>query len=188
MLDLRKIVTDSDPKIRKKSIDVEFPLSKEDEDAIKYLYDYLVFADDDNNVEKFGVKPGVGLAAPQIGVNKRMFAIYVPYFDEQGNISSITAHAFINPKIINSSIRQAYLLNGEGCLSVEEDHEGYVPRASIVTIKAYDYLLKTEVVVKFRGYEAIIAQHEYDHLEGILYYDRINKKDPFFRIQGALEI
>ena len=45
-------------------------------------------------------------------------------------------------------------------------------------MKAYDVVSKKEVLIKAKGYDAIVLQHEYDHLDGILYYDRINKKEP----------
>ena len=52
-------------------------------------------------------------------------------------------------------------------------------------VQAYDYLTKQNVKIKFRGYEAIVVQHELDHLEGILYFDHINKKKPFEELEGA---
>lgn len=188
MFKLRPIIKDPDPRLRKKCVDVVLPLSEKDEEIIQYLYAYLVFSSKKENQEKFNLTPGVGLAAPQIGVNKNMFALYITQEDETGKVVAETSYAFINPKIIAESTRKAYLLGGEGCLSVNEAHQGYVPRAAIVQIEGYDYLTKQNVIVKFRGYEAIVFQHELDHLNGVLYYDRINKADPFKKIDDAQEI
>lgn len=188
MFKLRPIIKDPDPRLRKKSVDVTFPLSQKDEEIIQYLYGYLLFAAKKENQEKYNLTPGVGLAAPQLGINKNMFALYITQEDENGNIVNEISYAFINPKIVAESTRKAYLLGGEGCLSVNEAHQGYVPRASIVQIEGYDYLTKQHVNVKFRGYEAIVFQHELDHLNGVLYYDRINKGEPFKKIDDAQEI
>lgn len=188
MLKLRPIIKDPDPRLRKKSVDVTFPLSEKDEEIIQYLYDYLIFSNNKENQEKFNITPGVGLAAPQIGINKNMFAIYITREDEEGKITSITQYAFINPRIVAETARKAYLLGGEGCLSIEEAYQGYVPRAAIIQIEGYDYLTKQNVSIKLRGYEAIVFQHEFDHLLGVLFYDRINKAEPFKKIEDAQEI
>lgn len=188
MFKLRPIIKDPDSRLRKKSVDVTFPLSTKDEEVIQYLYDYLIFSSKKENQEKYNLTPGVGLAAPQIGINKNMFALYITQEDEQGNLVSSISYAFINPKIVAESSRKAYLLGGEGCLSVNEAYQGYVPRAAIVQIEGYDYLTKQNVSVKFRGYEAIVFQHELDHLNGVLYYDRINKAEPFKKLDDAQEI
>ncbi|MDD4066169.1 MAG: peptide deformylase [Bacilli bacterium] len=179
------VVKDPHPVLRQKSKEVPFPLSAEDEKIINFLHNYLVITSDDKVAEEMGVKPGVGLACNQLGIAKRMLAIYIEYRDEEGNVAQVTQFSFINPKIISKSVRPAYLKGGEGCLSVEGDHPGYVVRSSFITVQGYDYLTKTTVQVKFRGYEAIVIQHELDHLDGILFYDRINKKDPWLDIEGA---
>ncbi len=71
-----------------------------------------------------------------------------------------------------------YVEEGEGCLSVNREVEGIVPRCARVTIEGYDM---DGNKVKYRGREelAIAFQHEIDHLNGILFVDRIDKKDPF---------
>ena len=183
-----EIIKDGNPILRKKSVDVQMPLSAEDEKIINFLHDYLVISCDDEKAKEYDARPGVGLAAPQVGFNRRMLAIYIPYPDETGKTKSITQFSFVNPKLISSAIRPAYLVGGEGCLSIDDAHPGHVIRSSLIVVKGYDYLTKQYVQVKFRGYEAIVVQHELDHLEGILYYDRIDKKDPEKKIPGALEI
>lgn len=184
MIQLRKIIKENDPILRKKSVDVSFPLSEEDISTIEYLSEYLEFASVEENCEKYGLRAGVGLAAPQIGVNKKMVAIRIDMFDKNDKLIT-KRYAFINPKIVSHSTSKTALRSGEGCLSVDNDREGYVYRHSFVTVQAYNYLTKENVRIKFRGYEAIVVQHELDHLEGILYFDHINKTKPFDEIQGA---
>ena len=87
-------------------------------------------------------------------------------------------YGLVNPKIIQNSMKKVALKGGEGCLSVDEDHSGFVYRYDKIVMKAYDVVSQKEVLIKAKGYDAIVLQHEYDHLDGILYYDRINKKEP----------
>lgn len=184
MLELRKIIKENNPILRKKSVDVTFPLSEEDTATIEYLSAHLEFAADEENCKKYGLRAGVGLAAPQIGVNKRMVAVRIDMLDKNDEIVT-KRYAFINPKIISHSMNKTALRGGEGCLSVDNDREGYVYRYSFVTVQAYNYLTKENVKIKFRGYDAIVIQHELDHLEGTLYFDHINKKKPFEEIPGS---
>ena len=136
------------------------------------MVSYLKKSQDEKYCQKHHIRAGVGLAAPQIGVNKRMFAIYYTKEDE------VVEYGLVNPKIIQNSMKKVALKGGEGCLSVDEDHSGFVYRYDKIVMKAYDVVSKKEVLIKAKGYDAIVLQHEYDHLDGILYYDRINKKEP----------
>lgn len=179
----KDIVIDSNPRLREKSIDVSFPLSKEDEKTIQDMIKYLDMSQDDILAKKYDLQPGVGIAAPQIGVLKKMFVIKAE--DEKGKLHH---YALINPKMISNSIVHSYLKNGEGCLSVPSAHQGYVKRYYKVKIKGYDYLTKQEVTIVAKEYIAIVLQHEYDHLFGILYYDHINKNNPLEPIPGAYVI
>jgi N-formylmethionyl-tRNA deformylase len=81
--------------------------------------------------------------------------------------------------LISNSVQKSYLAGGEGCLSVKDKHEGYVKRYFKIKLKAYDYISQKEVVLSLKNYISIVVQHEFDHLFGILYYDRINKSNPF---------
>ena len=143
------------------------------------MVDYLIKSQDEEYAKKHNIRAGVGLAAPQIGINKRMFAIY--YENEEEKIQ----YALINPKIIQNSIKKVALASGEGCLSVDNDHPGYVYRYDKIIIKGYDAITDKEVTITARGYDAIVLQHEYDHLDGILYYDRINKDNPTLEIPNS---
>lgn len=167
-----KIVKDNAKSIREKCLPVDTPISQEDKDLVLSMVEYLIKSQDDEYAEKHHIRSGVGLAAPQIGINKRMFAVYYVVEDE------IVQYALINPKIIQNSVRKVAIANGEGCLSVDNDHQGYVYRYDKIVIKAFDAIQDKEITITARGYDAIVLQHEYDHLDGILYYDRINKNEP----------
>lgn len=158
------------------SKEVTLPLSKEDENLLYEMVEYLKNTQNPDKCDKYDLRPGVGLAAIQLGVAKRMLAVYLT---EENN--KITTYALVNPKIVSNSIKECYLGGGEGCLSVPVDVDGYVYRYFKVTIKAYDALSKKTLNIKARGYLAIILQHELDHLDGILYYEKINKDDPFIK-------
>ena len=103
---------------------------------------------------------GVGLAAPQVGVLRRIFIIDIDegYFE------------FINPVIISTSGSQT---DKEGCLSVQ-DRYGEVERPMTVKIQAQDRHGK-KFTLKAKGFFARAICHEYDHLDGILYIDKANK-------------
>ena len=71
---------------------------------------------------------------------------------------------------------------GEGCLSVNREVEGHVPRHARVTVEGYDEE-GNKIRVRAREDLSLAFQHEIDHLDGILFYDRINKKKPFYTEQ-----
>ena len=169
-----KIVKDSNPIMRERSKPVDLPLSKEDKELLDDMLDYLVKSQDDEYAKKHNIRPGVGMAAIQVGILKRMFVIYYPKNEEE-----YVKYQLVNPKIIEESIKQCALENGEGCLSVDNEHEGLVHRHYKIVMKAYDALQDEEIVITAKGYDAIVLQHEYDHLDGKFFYDRIDAKDPF---------
>ncbi len=165
-----KIFKDSNPIMRKKSLPVEMPLSKEDRDTLDFMIDYLKKSQDEEYAKKHNIRAGVGLAAIQIGLLKRMFVIYYQKSDDE-----IVQYQLVNPKIIETSVKKAALENGEGCLSVDKDHPGLVHRYYKIKLQAFDALTNEDVVITASGYDAIVLQHEYDHLDGIFYYDHINE-------------
>lgn len=181
------IVKDTDPLIRKKSVPVELPISEEDADILMSMLQFVRDSQNEELSEKYDLRPAVGIAAPQIGILKQMVAIVISEEDEDGN-ELLYEYALVNPKIVSCSAKQAYLKNGEGCLSVEEPHQGYAARSARIKVQAYDLLKKKEITIRASGYHAIVLQHEIDHLSGILFYDHINKIDPFKPIEGAIVI
>ena len=128
MITYKDILKDENPIVRKKSVDVKLPLNDEDRKTLTEMVEYVRNSVDEELSEKYGLRPAVGLAAPQLGILKKMFAMVVHMEEEDGSISTVE-YAFVNPKITSYSVQQAYLKDGEGCLSVEEEHKGYVPRA-----------------------------------------------------------
>ncbi len=172
----KTIIKDNDPLIRQRSKDVALPLSDDDKQLLMDMHEYVYESTIDEIAEEKDLRPAVGISAIQVGVAKKMTAIILK--DEEGNV--IVDYALVNPKIISSSIEKAYLKTGEGCLSVDGKHEGYIYRSARVKVKGYDLLTDKNVEIKANGYLAIVLQHELDHFSGVLFYDHINKKNPFY--------
>lgn len=175
-----KIVKDKVKTLRDKSKPVEMPLSKEDRQTLENMLKYLELSQDEEYCKKHNIRGGVGLAAPQIGVNKRMFAVYYPKSETE-----FVKYGLVNPKIIQNSLRKVAISSGEGCLSVDDDKKGYVYRYHKIVMTAYDIVTNKDITITATGYDAIVLQHEYDHLDGILYYDRIDKNNPFKEIDNS---
>lgn len=183
-IDSTNILDDTHPVLRQKCQDVELPLSYENKETLSAMLDYVRNSHDDKFCEEHNVRPSVGIAAPQIGVPLKMLAISIQQEEGKPDIEM----ALVNPKIISNSKMLCYLANGESCLSVPEDKEGFVPRYYRITVRAYNLLSEKVEDIRLVGYPAVVAQHEIDHLSGKLYYDRINKTDPWMPIQDAIEI
>ncbi len=113
---------------------------------------------------------GIGLAAPQAGILKRAFVIDTSPFSEDDNLVPKYEQAFINPEIIGLSANKTYY--EEGCLSIPGIFEE-VYRPKKISVRYFDInfnLIKEEL----DGLKARIFQHEYDHLEGILFIDKLS--------------
>ena len=115
--------------------------------------------------------PGIGLAAPQVGILLRLIVVDVPddYEEEGSKGASLT---LINPEIVKATGSQ--LDPPEGCLSIP-NWIGNVPRAQRVVVKARDLDFR-EIRVRAEGMVARALQHEIDHLDGILFTDRVVDK------------
>lgn len=168
-----KVVKEPNPVLRKRCAEVSLPLSKDDQVLLSAMLEYVKKSQDKTFAEHHHIREGVGVAAPQVGVAKRMTAISYPKGD--GRIE----YALVNPKILSSSVKLTALAQGEGCLSVEQEHPGYVYRSSKITVEAFDMLQGKMITITAFDYDAIVLQHEIDHLNGVLFYDRIAKDDPF---------
>ena len=177
------IVKDTDPKLRNKSKPVDLPLSAKHLSLAKRMLRYVKDSRDEDKAEKYKLRPAVGLAAPQVGEFIHIIMVMIDNEEEDPTI-----YLLANPKIVSHSVQLAALKGGEGCLSVEIVHEGYVKRPARVTVKAYDIIAQQEVLLKEHGYAAIVIQHEIDHLNGILFYDRIDKQDPWALSENTLVI
>ena len=138
-----------------------------------------------------GLRGGVGLAAPQLDLSKRIIAVLVPNLpDKEGNPpkeSYALQTVMYNAKVVAHSVQDAALAEGEGCLSVDREVPGYVVRHARVTIEYFDKEGEKHRI-KLKGYNSIVVQHEIDHTNGIMFYDRINEKDPFAIKEGMLVI
>ncbi len=178
----KDIVKDDNPVLREISKEVEYPLTKENRLIMKKMIDYVRTSQDEVDNKEY--RPAFGISAVQLGFPKKLF--YIRIADELRD--SFEEYALINPEIVEKSEEKAFLEAGEGCLSVDSVHEGYVYRPNKVVIRAIDYFTDREIEISAKGLISIVMQHEYDHLLGILFYDRINKLDPFFKIKNAIKI
>lgn len=112
---------------------------------------------------------GVGLAAPQINKPWQLAVIEIKQTKVRPHVKSLAPHVLINPKILTYS--KKILNDWEGCLSLG-DVRGLVPRSAEVTISYYDELGKLQTK-RLKGFQARVFQHEIDHLNGIVYVDRM---------------
>lgn len=170
-----KILDEKDNKILHTiSKEVTFPL---DEDTKKLIYDsirLLELSQDDDIALKYHLRAGMGLAFIQMGIPKRIFVI-ANKDDETGEFEE---HIIINPKIISQSEELIFVGEGEGCLSVNRPVDGIVPRHARINVEYYD-IDGNKKQVRVREEIAIAFQHEIDHLNGILFVDKIDSKNPF---------
>lgn len=181
-LNYNDIIKDENPLIRIKSEPTPFPMQKEDVALLKSMLNYVKNSQDEEKAQAQHLRPAVGIAAIQLGVPKKMLAIVLN--DEEG----CSEYALVNPKIISESIQKAFLEHGEGCLSVEGEHEGNILRSARIKVRAFDFLQNKEIVISASGYFAIVLQHEIDHFSGILFYDHIQKDNPFYAPHDAIII
>jgi peptide deformylase len=172
------ITKEGNPVLREKCKEVTLPLSNDDLETLKGLHEYELISQIDELVKKYKIRPGVGIAAPQVGVAKRMFAIEM---DDFLNDNKHYSFCCVNPKIIERSKEMTYLPGGEGCLSVDRDTCGVVLRNNKIVVKTWLYDFNTNKLqfktLRLEGYPAIVFQHEYDHLDGIMFVDKLIDED-----------
>ncbi len=123
----------------------------------------------DDMIETMRVAPGVGLAAPQVGVSERL--IVVEYGDDEDETVPKKLVVVINPEIVQASEEKVEGI--EACLSIPQ-LAGEVERHEKVTVKGLNRHGKP-VKIKAEGWLARIFQHEIDHLEGVLFTDRATR-------------
>ena len=157
------LVFEGDERLRKKAIKIRHV-----DDGIRKLADDMWETMLDSH--------GVGLAAPQIGVGLRLIVIHVPAeYDEDDPTEYLLQ--LVNPEIVKSYGRA---VGTEGCLSIP-GWVGDVPRAEAVTVKAID-MQGRAIRIKAENHLAVVLQHEIDHLDGILYTDRVEDKETLRRV------
>ena len=146
------IIKAPDPRLKRKCAPVERV-----DDGIRRLMDDML--------ETMYVAPGVGLAAPQVGVTKRVIVVDVS--DPEGERAPLL---MANPEIVEAS--EEVVLREEGCLSFPE-HYAEVARPDRVRVRFLDH--ENEIrEVEADGLLSVCVQHEMDHLDGVLFVDRIS--------------
>lgn len=148
-MSIKSVLTEPNPTLRKQSKEIAAHDFSSEE-----IRNLITDMKDTMNAED-----GVGIAAPQIGINKRLIVVDTGYGKQ----------AFINPKIIKRSFRK--IKNEEGCLSVPNTF-GTVKRHRSIKITAFNEQ-GNEVIIKTKQFLATVFQHEIDHLDGVLFIDKI---------------
>ncbi len=168
---VRDVVTSENPLLRQKSKRVT-SFSSALERLVDDMFDTMHAAN------------GLGLAAPQIGALQRVFVVELPEeLDEEGQVTMpAERYVLVNPEIVRRRGQQEMV---EGCLSVP-GFRGMVKRSTQVVIKGQD-LKGHGVRYRAEGLLAQAFQHELDHLDGILYIDRIENANKLWRIAPGLE-
>ena len=189
LIDMDDIIREGNPTLRAVAEDVTFPLSDQEIILGEKMMQFLHHSQDPVMAEKLGLRGGVGLSAPQLDISKRIIAVLVPNPEDADGNPPKEAYSLqevmYNPKVVAHSVQDAALGDGEGCLSVDRNVPGYVVRHARVTV---EYFTKDgeKKRIKLKGYNSIVVQHEIDHTNGIMFYDRINPNNPFEIKEGLL--
>lgn len=172
MIKTKDILDEKDKRLRLSNEIVTFPMNENEKKLIKDMLEHLRLSQIEEYSIKYDLRPGMGLAAPQLGINKRFFVVCYEY--DEGKFED---YVLVNPRLVSHSEELIYATEGEGCLSVNRDVEGIVPRYARVTMEGFD---EEGNPVRYRVREelAIAFQHELDHLNGILFFDHIDPKNP----------
>jgi peptide deformylase len=151
---LREVVKFPDPRLKQ----VSKPITKVDDELRELARDMIDVMYDE---------PGIGLAAPQVGASVRMFVIDTEWSDEEVGKNPTVV---LNPEI---SDREGSVTWDEGCLSVP-DYSANVDRDARITLRGTD-LDGNPIEERVEGLRAVCIQHEVDHLDGVLFIDRISR-------------
>jgi len=162
---LLEIITIGDERLRKKSR----PIRRFD----KKLKEFAA-----NMVETMRHADGVGLAAPQVGVNQRLIVVEIPEEGFEEDPMAGQLFVVVNPEIVRAKGKKEP--GDEGCLSIP-GYIGEVMRYPMVTVKGQDINGK-DVRIKAYDFLARVFQHEIDHLDGILFIDHIQDPEKLRRI------
>ena len=165
------------------SKEVSFPLDDKTRNLIFDAINYLKASQDEETAEKCNLRAGMGLAFIQLGIPKRIFVIA----NKDEDTGKFEEHIIINPVIVGESEELIYVGEGEGCLSVNRPVDGIVPRRARVTVE-YNDLDGNKKTIRVREEIAIAFQHEIDHLNGILFTDKIDPKNPYKNKEKMREI
>jgi peptide deformylase len=191
LINMDDIIREGHPTLRLNAQEVALPLSDQDIILGEKMLQFLKHSQDPVMAEKMKLRGGVGLAAPQLDISRRIIAALVPNpEDEEGNPPK-EAYALqeimFNPRIVSHSVQEAAIEGGEGCLSVDREVQGYVVRHARITVEYTDKTGEKQRI-KLKGFNAIVIQHEIDHINGIMFYDRIDPEHPLAIKDGMLII
>lgn len=167
MLKTKDILDEKNPILRKVSKPVKFPLNRKEKDLIDTMMEYVELSQIPEYAEKYDLRPGTGLSAVQLGELKRIFVVA-----HETEPETFDKFVLINPELVSHIEDLIYVPEGEGCLSVNRPTEGIVYRYETCVFKAQDINGK-EFEIEVDGELSITFQHELDHLNGILFVDRI---------------
>ena len=182
MLKTKDILDEKDKRLHEISKEVVFPLTETDKKAIHDMIEYLHDSQIEELAEKRDLRPGMGMAAIQLGIKKRYFVVVNEITEENDTEQKFETYIIVNPTIVSHSEEEICADAGEGCLSVNRETEGYVRRYARVKVSRYD-MDGNKIVVRAREELAIAFQHEIDHLNGILFTDKLT-----FNIDGIRTI
>ena len=168
-----EILDEKDKRLHQVSKGVTFPLDDETKKLIKDTLVYLEMSQDEKIAEKYDIRAGMGMSFVQLGRLDRIFVV-----SEDNGDGTFERHIVINPEMISHSEELIYVGEGEGCLSVNRPVDGLVPRYARCTFKAYD-IDGNEYKIRVREDISVAYQHELDHLNGILFVDKIDPKHPY---------
>lgn len=171
----KNIIKDDNPVLREKCEPYTLPLQSNEVEELEGLLEYVKNSIDEDLAKKYDLSAAVGIASPQVGIKKCGFAIFIEAEDSEESFEII----MVNPKIMAYSVETTYIDGGEACLSVVDEHNGLIHRPAYIKVKYVDIHGETKVE-EFYDFLAVAIQHEMDHLNGILFYDHINQKNPNF--------
>ncbi|MFM8411877.1 MAG: peptide deformylase [Alphaproteobacteria bacterium] len=157
-MSIRRILTFPEPSLK----DVAKPVENIDGRTVAWI---------DDMVQTMYAAPGVGLAAPQVGLSQRIIVVDVGVEDDEDEVER-GKHLLriVNPEIVEA---EGESVHEEGCLSVV-DFRAEVKRAARVLVKGWD-TEQREVSLEADGLLAVVLQHEIDHLEGTLFIDHLSR-------------
>ena len=113
MIKTKDILDEKDKRLRKSNEQIKFPMSDDDKKLIKDMLEHLRLSQIEEYSMKYELRPGMGLAAPQLGINKTFFVVCHEY--DEGKFND---YVLVNPKMESHSEELIYAEEGEGCLSV----------------------------------------------------------------------
>ena len=135
---------------------------------IEYLHDSQI----EELAEERNLRPGMGMAAIQLGIKKRYFVVVHEVTEEDDTEQKFDTYIIVNPKVLSHSEELIAAEVGEGCLSINRETNGYVKRYARIKIEGYD-INGNKIIIRAREELAIAFQHELDHLDGILFTDKL---------------